>query len=138
MRHIPATELTVGCSVIGNTGVETVRSIHGHEGYRDREDVHVIYKHLIGVEENGNQYNLAEIKPVSISEEMMENLGFQKDFQNDYMKPWRGIMFYFRLSDFTLRIGYGSKAKIKGGLVSLHKLQQVWLAITDEQLNYKQ
>jgi hypothetical protein len=49
-------------SIFGRT--ETVRMILGHETYKDRKDIHEIYKHVIGVEENGNQYNLGEINPV--------------------------------------------------------------------------
>ena len=56
--------------------VETVRMILGHEGYRDRADIHEIYKHLIGVEENRNQYNLAEIKPILFTDEWKLKLGF--------------------------------------------------------------
>lgn len=77
MKFIKARELKIGNNIIGNTGVETVRMILGHEGYKDRADVHEIYKHLIGVEENRNQYNLAEIKPIPLTEERMEQLGFE-------------------------------------------------------------
>lgn len=64
-----AQELRVGNFILGNTGVECVRMILGHEGYKNNPEIHEIYKHLIGVEENGNSYNLGEIKPIPLTEE---------------------------------------------------------------------
>jgi len=136
-----ANELRIGNLILSSFDrVETVRMILGHEGYKDRADVHEIYKHLIGVEENRNQYNLAEIKPIPLTEDWLLSFGFASSFSSDPQETPASKSFrlnYFMLfmpneenQRFIIDIPNVEIFYIK----SVHQLQNLYFALTQTEL----
>ena len=132
-----AKSLRVGNFIKGNTGTETVRMILGYEG---NPEVHEIYKHLIGVEENRNSYNLAEINPIPLTEEWILRLGFEKK------KKKSGI---FEKARLRLGLGNGCLCYLidednengyyipNCGIKFVHELQNLYFTFTGEELQLK-
>lgn len=132
---IEAKELRVGNKILSIFDkVETVRMILGHEG---SEEYPKQYKHLIGVEENGNQYNLAEIKPIPLTEEWLLKFGF---VQGEY-KLWLSIpqikseihFDKFRGS-LVCQIYSSTGSLIPKDIKYIHQLQNLYFALTGEEL----
>lgn len=160
---IPVAQLRAGNYIKGNTGTETVRMIMGHEGYKNREDVHEIYKHLIGVEENRNQYNLAEVFPIPLTEEWLLKLGAKKNEhlilpsyefdiswhaecykklnvtiqpgnQYGYLREQNDDYPAVREKDYLVTIFNGDRH----GILSVHFLQNIYFLVTGKELTIKQ
>lgn len=141
---IRADEIRYGNKILSAFGqVETVRMILGHEGYQERADVHEIYKHLIGVEENGNSYNLAEIKPVPLNIEWLIKFGFlpvpNKDniYRNDKYQIAFGentnSIFYVK-TDFDGTVSY---VYLNGQLYFVHQLQNLLSSLENKNFTIK-
>lgn len=127
---IKANELRVGNLIKGNTGPETVRMILGHEGYRDNPEIHVIYKHLIGVEENMNQYNLAEINPLPITVDWLMKFGFLVDVKKAYIVHNEiGNIFQLNRVGDTFEFTWGGIT-----VKSVHHLQNLYFNLINKEL----
>jgi hypothetical protein len=139
-------ELKIGNRVKSCHGyIETIRMILGHEGYKDKEDVHEIYKHLIGVEENGNQYNLAEIKPVLLTDEWLLRAGSEKINVSGWISEgatyWKlnNIVFYEIRGEYFLPVGEALSHQpcITIMFDKVHELQNIF-SLTGIELEFKQ
>ena len=109
-------------------------------GYEGNPEVHEIYKHLIGVEENVNQYNLAEINPIPLTEELILNLGFDKKknkegiFEKSRLRLYLGNGCLCYLIDEDNESGYYIP---NGGIKFVHELQNLYFTMTGEELQLK-
>ena len=84
----------------------------------------------------GAMYDL--VKPIPLTEEWLVNHGEGIDFEGDYMFVWRGIVWYYRMSDFSVRRDYKQKNKINWVEIKyVHQLQNLYFALTGEELTIK-
>lgn len=124
-----ASELRIGNLVKGNTGTETIRMILGHVGYKNDPSIHEIYKHLIGVEENGNQYNLAEIEPIPLTEEWLTRFGFWT------VKGWDGYEGFIKYGvELESNTNVPFRNYLDNEVKHVHQLQNLYFALTGEEL----
>lgn len=132
---IPANELRIGNKILSCFDrIETVRFILGHEGYKERTDVNVIYKHLIGVEECGNQYNLGEIKPVEITDARLLTAGFTQS-HNKFSFYRTSEWFYIKKYNNPLYVlVMDEDRELEIELKSFHQIQNIFFAIQQKEL----
>ena len=84
---------------------------------------------------DGLQYYGDDLIPVKPTEQFLLNLGFEKDFEGDFMMQWRGVTFYYRLSDFSFRRDFNVKTKLNVIPIEyIHQLQNLYFALTGEEL----
>ena len=75
-------------------------------------------------------------KTIPLTEEWLKRFGFEKYNLNNFTLSWGGVLFYYRISDRSFRKGYQVMEKICFTEVKyVHQLQNLYFAITGEELN---
>ena len=130
---IKANELRIGNKILSIFDkIETVMVIAGHEGYKERKEIHEIHKHYINVEENKNTYNLAEIKPIPITEECLLEFGFKKSSKTvDFELLYKGWTIEF---DIFNEIVDCYLENIGIDILFVHQLQNLYFVLTGKEL----
>lgn len=134
---IEAEKLRVGNKILSAFDkIETVRAIHGHEGFKHRKDVHKIYKYLVMVEENLNQYNLAEIKPIEVTAHLLREFRVKMCHRNDEgIGPIHISGDLYIAKNGLHRFNSGKWVhEINMDLSELHVLQNVYFYLKGEEL----
>lgn len=110
------------------------------EGY-----VSEIYEHGFrfvsnkGCHPNGDEYK--EIKPIPITAEWLEKFGFDKiteggdNFCDEYLKS--PVLIHCDGEDFWFGFDAGPKLRRNFAITSLHQLQNLYFALTGEELKIK-
>ena len=97
-----------------------------------------VYPVEYGYELDDIKNNPNIVKPIPLTEEWLVNHGEGIDFEGDYMFVWRGIVWYYRMSDFSVRRDYKQKNKINWVEIKyVHQLQNLYFALTGEELTIK-
>jgi len=95
----------------------------------DRKQIHA----------DGDWDYIYEHKPIPLTEEWLTRFGFEIDYEGDYMLVWRGVVFYFKLSDMSLRRDYKQKNKLSIVPINyVHQLQNLLNTLTGEELTIKE
>jgi hypothetical protein len=82
-----------------------------------------------------NNIRITDAEPIPLTEEWLLKMGFEKDYQDDYMMVWRGVTFYFRISDKSLRRDFGIKTKISIiNIEYVNQLQNLFYLLTGKEL----
>jgi hypothetical protein len=87
---------------------------------------------------NGHQMMKGAYEGIALTEDWLTRAGFEKEYENDFMYVWRGVIFYFRMSDMSLRRDY--KQKTKSSVIEIkyvHQLQNLYFALTGQELQFK-
>ena len=76
------------------------------------------------------------VQPIPLTPEILEKCGFVIDYQGDYMISFNGRVYYygngFIMKDFSI------KTKLNQFPIQyLHQLQNLYFALTGEELNFK-
>ena len=132
MKKMKANELRTGNKIISCFNrIETVKSIIEHD---NNEEYHEIYKHLICVKEFGNQYNLAEIKPIPLTEQRLIDLWFETDHYTFWKNGNKKIQIGFFKDGFFLIWKGSLQDRFGKKLEYVHQIQNVWFELTGEEL----
>jgi len=87
----------------------------------------------------GQLWSIEELEPIPLTEEWLTRFGFEIDYEGDYMLVWRGVVFYFKLSDMSLRRDYKQKNKLSIVPINyVHQLQNLLNTLTGEELTIKE
>jgi hypothetical protein len=144
---IPVRELRIGnkFKMAGSNIIQTVFDISDNTD-RGRiefqsEEHKAMYSHLITVEENGNQYKPFEMEGIPLSEDWLLKFGFQ--FRNE--RRGEGALMDLKTAGWNMcvgklrgREGWTHLGSDRVDITSVHQLQNLFFAITGEELAIKQ